>query len=141
MLGSRRPARAPRRVAERCAVGDAGLPPAPTGAVLAWERAVCIRPAAAPRARRGAGGLVVVLSVILKHLKKLFCVFLYLIPNEPTEPQSKVELQFSDTGGAAAADTQKSSASSSGPRPSSWRRDAASSSLPWASNIMPRLLM
>ena len=37
------------------------------GAVLAWERAVCIRPAAAPRARRGAGGLVVVLSVILKH--------------------------------------------------------------------------
>jgi len=93
VLGSRRPARAPRRVAERCAVGDAGLPPAPTGAVLAWERAVCIRPAAAPRARRGAGGLVVVLSVILKHLKKLFCVFLYLIRADRAAVQSRVAIQ------------------------------------------------
>ena len=50
------------------------------------KRAVCIRPAAAPRARRGAGGLVVVLSVILKHLKKVFCYFsiVYLNPSRPS---------------------------------------------------------
>lgn len=49
--------------------------------------------AAAPRARRGAGGLVVVLSVILKHLKKLFCVFLYLIRADRAAVQSRVAIQ------------------------------------------------
>lgn len=81
----------PRRSGAGCAVGDADRS---AGAVLAWERAVCIRPAAAPRARRGAGGLVVVLSVILKHLKKLFCVFLYFVRRaDRAAVQSRVAIQ------------------------------------------------
>ena len=67
-------------------------------AVLAWASVRCVirpidRPAAAPRARRGAGGLHVVLSVILKHLKKLFCVFLYLIRADRAAVQSRVAIQ------------------------------------------------